>query len=183
MFVPKGSNTDTLGALLFAPGEGEPGPDVRAQLESLAAFVEKRPMLGLSLDGHWSTDDRIPTARQILKERADSGDDFPEVEGASFFARRRVARALRLGDEAEDALSADDKALLEKYVAAEQVPESRFRSLAETRSQSLRRTLIELGTPAEALSIGLMSASDQPSVTIALDSRREPVTPQATVEN
>jgi hypothetical protein len=183
MFVPKGSNTDTLGALLFAPGEDEPGHDVRAQLESLAAFVENRPMLGLSLDGHWSTDDRTPMARQILKERADSGGDFPEVEGASFFARRRVTRALRLGDEAEDALSADDQALLEKYVAAEQVPEARFRSLAETRSQSLRRTLIELGTPAKALSIGTMGAADQPSVTIALDSRREPVVPQATIEN
>jgi len=177
MLIPRGSNADTLGALPFAPGEDEPGPDARVQLESLAEFVESRPMLHLSLEGHWSAEDRVPTARKILRELADSGGDFPEIDGASFFARRRVATALRAGESAEDELAPDDKTLLEKYITAQEVSETRFRALAETRAQSLRTTLLELGAPAEALSIGTTSPSEQPSVTIDLDSRSESITP------
>jgi hypothetical protein len=71
----------------------------------------------------------------------------------------------------------DDKALLERYIATQEVSEARFRSLAETRAQSLRTTLLELGVPAEALSIGTTSRSEQPSVTIDLESRRESIIP------
>jgi hypothetical protein len=180
MLIPEGASADTFGALPFAPGEDEPGPDARAQLESLAEFIENRPMLRLSLDGHWSAEDRAPTARKILRELADSGGDFPEVDGASFLARRRVASALRAGEGAEDALAPDDKALLEKFVAAQEVSEARFRALAEARAQSLRTTLLDFGSSAEALLIGKTSPSDQPSVTIDLDSRREPVAAQIT---
>jgi hypothetical protein len=183
MLVPKGAGADSLGALPFAPGEDEPGPDARAQLASLAAFLESRPRLGLSFDGHWSTDDRTPTARKILRELANSGGDLPEIDGASLFARRRVATALRGDDAAEDELSPEDKELLEKYVAAQEVSQARFRALAEMRAQSLRSTLLELGAHAEALSIGSPSPSDQPSVTIDLQSRPEPIAAQSAPEN
>ncbi|MBW1886497.1 MAG: DUF748 domain-containing protein [Deltaproteobacteria bacterium] len=183
MLMPEGADADTLGALPFAPGEGSPGPEAHAQLKSLAELIESRPMLGLSLQGHWSPDDRIPTARMVLEELANSGGDFPEIEGGSFFARRRVASALRDGDAAVGALASEDKTLLEKYVAAQEVSEARFQQLADMRAQSLRTMLLEVGAPEEAISIATPSPANQPSVTIDFDSRPEPIAARSTSEN
>jgi hypothetical protein len=171
MLIPEGAGEDSFGALPFAPGEDEPGSEAQAQLKPLAELIESRPMLGLSLEGHWSQEDRTPTARKILVELANSGGDFPKIDGTSFFARRRIASALRDGDAAEDALAQEDRALLENYIAAQEVSEARFQELAETRARSLRTKLLELGTPEEAISIATPSAADRPSVTIDLGSR------------
>jgi len=129
-------------------------------------------MLSLSLHGHWSEDDRPPTARKILEEKATSGDDFSEISDVSFFARRRVASALRanaLGKKTE--LSAEDEALLARYVEAQEVPETRLRSLAKARAESLRSRILELGAPEEAIVVGDSSHSETPSVSIELDAR------------
>jgi hypothetical protein len=170
MFVPKGASPDSLGAFPFAPGEHEPRTDERSKLESLAEFVKSRPMLSLSLHGHWSDEDRIPTALKILEESANGGGDFPEVDDASFFARRRVAAALRARAEGRGgALEPNDEALLERYVAAQEVSEARFRALADARAEWLRSSLLELGASAEALSVGTATPTEQPSVSIDLD--------------
>ena len=184
MLIPKGASTDSFGALPFAPGEAQPGPDARSQLESLAEFVQSRPMLKLSLHGHWSADDRTPTARKILAEKALSGADLPELDGVSFFARRRIQAALRArGSDAEETLSPEDDALLARVVAAQEVSETRFRALAEARAESLRTMLLDFGAPAEALAIGSADASESPSVSIELDSRRPSITAKANPDN
>ena len=177
--MPKGASPDSLGAFPFAPGEHELPGEERAKLESLAEFVKSRPMLSLSLRGHWSAEDRIPTALKILEEAANSGGDLPEIDDSSFFARRRIAAALRaraVGQEGP--LARDDEALFERYVTAQEVTETRFRTLAEARAQSLRSALLELGAPAKALSVGTATPSEQPSVSIDLDPGGEEPIPE-----
>jgi hypothetical protein len=179
MLVPKGASPDSLGAIPFAPGEHELRTDERSKLKSLAGFVKSRPMLSLSLHGHWSTEDRIPTALKILEESANSGGDFPEVDDASFFARRRVAAALRArADGQQGALAPNDEALLERYLAAQEVSEARFRALADARAQFLRSALLELGASADALSVGTATPTEQPSVSIDLDPGGEEPNPE-----
>jgi len=184
MLVPDSASSDSLGALPFAPGEAQPGPDTRPQLKSLAKFVQSRPMLKLSLEGHWSEDDRDPTAWKILEEKAGSGEELPEVDGVSFFARRRITAALRAhSSDAEAELAPEDEALLARYVAAQEVDEARYRALAEERAQSVRTTLLELDVPAEALAIGSTSPSEHPSVSIDLNSRRQSTDARANSKN
>jgi hypothetical protein len=179
MVVPKGASPDSLGAFPFAPGEHKLRADEQSKLESLAEFVKSRPMLSLSLRGHWSAEDRIPTALKILEEAANSGGDFLEVDDSSFFARRRVATALRARAEGQEGpLASEDEALFERYVAAQEVSEARFRALAEARAQSLRSALLELGAPAKALSVGTATPSEQPSVSIDFDPGGEEPNPE-----
>ncbi len=180
MLVPSGASPDSLGDIPFAPGEHELQTDERSKLKSLAAFVKSRPMLSLSLRGHWSTEDRIPTAHKILEEAANSGGDFPDVDGESLFARRRVASALRARSEGKKgALAPNDEALLERYIAAQDVSEARFRALADARAQLLRSALLELGASAEALSVGTATPAEQPSVSIDLDPGGEEPNPES----
>jgi hypothetical protein len=180
MIVPKGASPDSLGAFPFAPGEHELRMDERSKLESLAEFVKSRPMLSLSLHGHWSAEDRIPTALEILEESANGGGDFPEVDDASFLARRRVAAALRARTKGQEGpLAPEDEGLLDRYVAAQEVSEVRFRALADARAQFLRSALLELGASAEALSVGTATPAEQPSVSIDLDPGREESNPES----
>jgi hypothetical protein len=173
MLVPEGAAVDSLGAIAFPPGKAVLGLDARAQLKSLVELAESRPMLSLLLHGHWSEDDRIPTAQKIIEEKAISGDNFPEIPDTGFLARRRILAALRDRAKGEDgALRREDEALLERYVAAQDVSMSRFQALAEARAESLRAALLEFGAQPEAVSVGTSTASELPSVSIELDSRQ-----------
>jgi hypothetical protein len=173
MLVPEGAPAGSLGNVPFSPGEDALSGNADDQLDSLVELLASRPMLSLSLHGHWSENDRDPTARKILEEKATSGDDLPEITDASFFARRRVASALRASARGREAdLSAEDEALLARYVVAQEVSEDRLRALARARAESLRTAILELGAPPEALSVGDASSSQEPSVSIELDSRQ-----------
>lgn len=177
MLVPKsGESADALTSLPFPPGDAEVAPDTRSQLESIVEFIDSRPMLSLTLRGHWSPEDRLPTAMKILEEKVVSGDDFPKVEDTSFFSRRRVAAALSARARSEPyELSSSDAALLERYVTAQEVTEERLRALADSRSASIQAALVELGAPTVAISVGIASASSGPSVSLGLDSSPERV--------
>jgi hypothetical protein len=169
MLVPEGAAANSLGALVFAPGEPVPGIEARTPLDALAELAKNRPMLSFSLLAHWSEDDRIPTARKIIEEKAISGDDFPEIADASFFARRRIVAALfNRAKGGNEELGPEDEALLERYVAAQEVSVARFQALAEARAESIRAALLELGVPPEAVSTGTPAPSEHPSVTVEL---------------
>jgi len=176
MFTSGEESDDALGAIPFAPGTSRLSGERRDGLGGLVDLVMQRPMLALSLRGHWSEADRDPTARTILAEKAESGGDFPSVEGDGFFARRRVGDALvrRARGEAAD-LSEEDQALLERYVEAEEVGDDRLRALAEARSQTLRSALLELGAPDAAVSVTNPAPADAPNVSIELGVRADQV--------
>jgi hypothetical protein len=148
--------------------------DARAQLGTLAEFVQTRPALALTIDGRWSEADREPTARAMLQEAAVEGDDFPELEGVGFFERRRIAAALRERAKGESGpLEQEDAGILERYVAAQEVPESRLRALAEARADAIRASLLELEVPPERIGLGQPSQARLPSVAVELGARGE----------
>jgi hypothetical protein len=169
--LPRGGGEAEL-AIAFAPGDEALPPDADERLRTLSEFVEDRPALGLTLVGHWTAEDREPTARRMLREAAVAGDDLPELEGVGFFVERRVAGALRERAEGgEGRLEPEDEAILERYVTAMEVPEERLRELAGARAEAMRSGLLERGTPVEAVALGMPSGSDEAVVSIELGAR------------
>jgi hypothetical protein len=129
-------------------------------------------MLSLSLSGHWGNQDRTPTARKVLGEKMNAGEALANLEGVSSRARRRVENALRSESPgAQQDLSTEDQALLARYIAEEASAttiEPHLVALAETRANSLRTTLVELGAPTAAVRVGTLGPAEQPSVSIDL---------------
>jgi hypothetical protein len=169
--IPRGGGEAEL-AIAFAPGDEALPSDADERLRALSEFVEDRPALGLTLVGHWTAEDREPTARRMLREAAVAGDELPELEGVGFFVERRIAGALRERAEGgEGRLEPADEAILERYVTAMEVPEERLRELAGARAEAIRSGLLERGTPVEAVALGKPSGSDEAAVSIELGSR------------
>ena len=109
---------------------------------------------------------------EILSQKSVSGGQFPEVEGGSFFARRRVVGAVRAraaGD--EGVLDAEDAALLERYVTAQEVPAERFHALAEARAKATDSALADLGAPTGATGLKAVEVAEMPDVAIAFHPR------------
>jgi len=144
-------------------------------VSALAELVKDRPLLNISLIGHWSVVDRNPLALQILTEKAIQGGEYPALPGVGFFDRRRVAAALRDRAEGEEGeLDAEDSAILNRYVWAQEVPEDRFLELARARARSLEAALRSLDAPADAITVGTVTSSSVPSVSIELGSKPQP---------
>ena len=175
--TPKGGG-EAAPAIPFASGAEAPAPDTREQLRALAELADQRPALAFRLVGHWADDDREPTARRMLREAAVAGDDLPDLEEVGFFERRRIGAALREragGGTAE--LSPEDEAILDRYVAATDVPETRLRALAEARAQSIRQSLLERGTPPAAITLASPRRADRAGVSIGFAARADDPAP------
>jgi hypothetical protein len=142
------------------------GSDER--LDALAELLAERPVLGLRLRGRVGPADRPLVAEQVLAERAAAGEDWPEVEGAGFLARRRIAQALETRDRGESLeLSPGDGALLARYAAAVQIPAGRMRALARSRAEAARDAIaaareIDPGR----LQVGLAAGEGDPAVVL-----------------
>jgi hypothetical protein len=121
--------------------------------------------LGLTLHGQTAVVDEPGLAYAILRDRVVAGDGLPELEGAGFFARRRLASALReRADGGAGALDSADETLLSRYVETQTVPAERHEALAQARAQSVLDALIAAGAPANALTIGAAERTEAPGV-------------------
>ncbi len=132
------------GRIEAAPGQAQLPESAQPQLRGWAELLSSRPALALAVAGEAGAADRDGLALRMLVERAGAGEALPDLEDSAFFARRRVWAALQARGRGEAGeLEAEDAALLERYVAAVEVPSSRFEALAEERAEAARRALIE----------------------------------------
>jgi len=167
----QGGGELSLEPLGFAVGTAALADGQQDRLGGLAKLLASRPALKLSLSGRSGPADRPRVAEQMLVERAGQGEALPDLEGAGFFARRRLFGALEKrarGDAVE--LSQDDQALLDRYVAAQQVPAERMMALARQRAETVRDALVtQKGVAAARLELA-DSADGEPSVVIGFAS-------------
>jgi hypothetical protein len=168
--LPEGGGDASFAPLAALPGQAGPTPDAEQRLDPLAKLLGSRPALGLRLAGRAGPVDRPLVAERILAERAAAGEDWPEVEGSGFLARRRLVQALEARGRGERAeLSAEDEALLARTAAAVEVPPARLRELARERAEAVRDALVaQHGVDAVRLAIEEPAGEGDPGVVIAL---------------
>jgi hypothetical protein len=132
----------SLAPLPSVPGEPSLTDDALVPLASLAEILEARPQVGLVLRGRVGEEDRPFLARRELLARWEVGVEWPEVEGASFFARRRIHGALEARERGEAGiLDPEDEAILAGLVAALEIPPERVHELAVARATWTRGVL------------------------------------------
>jgi hypothetical protein len=174
--LPGGGAEDVdLATLPSAPGQAELAADAGPRVEALAGLLRSRPLLALELAGRSGPADRPVLAERIAIERATAGEPLPEVEGAGFLARRRVAEALRARGRGEaEELSAEDEALLASTVAAVEVPGERLQALARERASGVQAQLVaEHGVDAARVQVTEPASEGEPGVAIELVARVE----------
>jgi hypothetical protein len=163
--LPTGAKPDSLEGIAFEPGESDLGATAEKRIATFITLLNERPALGLTLHGQTAPVDEPGLAYAILRDRAVAGDGLPELEGAGFFARRRLASALReRADGGAGVLDSTDETLLSRYVETQTVPAERHEALAQARAQSVLDALIAAGAPANALTIGAAERTEAPSV-------------------
>ena len=154
--------------LTSVAGSPELEGDPQASLDGLAKMLKERPEIGLALRGRVGPEDHPIVAEQILVEQWSAGKGLPELEDASFFARRRIGRALERRAKGEPAgLEPEDQALLERYIAAIAIPDARLDALAKARAERVRALLVEKGIPAARVAVGKPEAESEPGVVLS----------------
>ncbi len=151
------------------PGAADLAPEEEQRLTALAEMLASRPTLALALHGRTGPADGPGLAEQILVERIET-DDPPELEGSGFFQRRRLTAALR--DRARGRaheLSAEDTAMLARWIAAVEIPPARLQSLAGARAETLLARLVsEHGVPTTRVSVAGSAEPGDPGVVVDL---------------
>ncbi len=175
--LPGGGRSEVDLAMLPAvPGEAAPPEEAVQRIEAVAALLASRPLLAISLEGRAGSEDRPPLAARILLERAAAGEALPEVEGAGFLARRRIAAALAARSRGEASeLTPDDGALVERMEAAIDVPAERLAALAGDRAAAVRERLLARGLDAARVALAEPAAEGAPGVALELVAHVEPV--------
>jgi len=167
--LPRGSQPASLEPIEFEPGAVELSASARKRIAPLVDLLKDRPELGFTLSGQSAPVDERGLALAVLQDRAVAGEGLPALQGAGFFARRRLASALRERAEGgEGRLDADDEALLARYADVQQVPTQRYDALATARAQTVASALSAAGAPQGALTIGPPETADTPGVVVEL---------------
>jgi Domain of Unknown Function (DUF748) len=162
-----GAGGFSIDPLPSVAGSPELDGDQQARLDGLAQMLSERPTMGLALRGRVGPEDRPVVAQQILVERWASGEGLPDVEEATFLARRRIGQALsRLAKGEPAELAPEDQALFENYVAAVAVPDARLAALANSRAERVRQLLVEKGVVATRVAVGEPEVDAKPGVVI-----------------
>ncbi len=171
-----------LGTLAVGGAAAEPGipplaaipgkPDLaEASLErlpQLASLLASRPILALVLRGRAGEADRLPVAKDLLRE-AIARDREPALPDSSFFQRRRLRAALAERPRGQTpALSDEDRAALERWIAGVAVPAERLRALAASRADALRAQLADEHGVAPAQLLPGAPLEGEPGVTLEL---------------
>ena len=163
---------DTGGSLGFDPLEFAPGSSQPADPERIAGLgrlLAERAGLRLALIGRSGDADRESLAGEMLFDRMQAGKSFPDVEGSGFFARRRVAAAIERRAVGKPAvLESEDEALLQRYIAAIEIPSKRYEQLALRRTEMVREQLVAAGADPERIALATSQLGAQPSVAFEL---------------
>jgi hypothetical protein len=166
------------------PGEAEPGADAAARADSLAKLLAERPAMSLTLRGRTGAADRPLLAEQMLGQRVRSGKGLPDMKGVSFLAKRRLGQAFLARDRAAGAragspaaLSSDDQALYDRYVAGQDVPAESLDALAKSRGEKVRELLLARKVAEGRVSVGARDADGDPGVVIGLAPAKAPAAP------
>lgn len=160
-----------IAPIAVAPGAIEPEPGQGERYEGLVKLLSERPELALKLRGRAGPDDRPRVAEQMLIERVERGDGLPELEdGAGFLQSRRLTGALEDRGRGEPSeLDAEDAAMLERYIAAVDVPEARLSALARARAEAVREiALSDYGVAATHLVVADAAPPGAPGVLLEL---------------
>jgi len=179
--LPRGSQPASLEPIEFEPGAVELSASARKRIASLIDLLKDRPELGFALSGQSAAVDERSLALAVLQDRAVAGEGLPALEGAGFFARRRLASALRERAEGgEGRLEPADEALLARYVDVQKVPTQRYDALATARAQAVANALSAAGAPEGALTIVTPETADAPGVVVELTLRAldQPASPE-----
>ena len=162
-----GTGGFSLDPLPSIAGSPELEGDSQSSLDGLAKMLSERPEIGLALRGRVGPEDHPFVAEQILVEQWSAGKGLPELEDASFFARRRIGQALeRRAKGKPTELEPEDQALYERYVAAIAIPDARLDALANARAERVRALLVEKGIGAARVAVGEPEAESEPGVVI-----------------
>lgn len=154
-----------------APGAAEPQSGQGERYEGLVKLLSERPELALRLRGRAGPEDRPHVAEQILIERVEGGDGLPDLEdGAGFLQRRRLTGALEDRGRGEPGeLDAEDAAMLDRYVAAIEVPDERLTALARARAESVRDIAVsEYGVEPSHLIVAEAAPPGPPGILLEL---------------
>lgn len=139
----------------MAAGSVEPSEQDLEALARFAGVLEARPGLALELRGATAPEDDRVLAETILEEQVVADAKLPAVE-AGFLQRRRLRGALR--ERAEGGageLDAEDREVLERWIAAIEVPDERREALARQRAEAVRDALLSRhGLDAERVQLG-----------------------------
>ncbi len=160
-----------IAPIAVAPGATEPERDQGERYEGLVKLLAERPELALKLRGRTGPEDRPRVAEQLLIERVERGDGLPELEdGAGFLQRRRLTGALEDRGRGEPGeLDAEDAAMLERYIAAVDVPDERLAALARARAEAVREIAVsDYGVAATHLLVADAAPPGPPGVLLEL---------------
>ena len=178
-----GGNAEGAAAVGIAPircdaGSAEPAADAASRASDLAKLLGDRPSVKLVLRGRISSDDRPLVAEQILIEKIKAGKGLPEVDGLGFLARRRISQALKDADKSgaarsgpPEGLSAEDRALYDKTIAAVEIPPDRLNGLASARAAKMRDLVVAKKVDAARVVVGEREADGEAGVVVSLASR------------
>jgi hypothetical protein len=168
----------SIPAIKSRAGVAEPDADASARLDSVAKLLSERPTMGLTLRGRTGPADMPVVAEQVLVERIKNGKGLPDVEGTGILVRRRISQALTARDKSgaaktgeAPALSAEDKVVFDRCIAAAEVEPSRLDALAKSRAEKVRDLLVAKAIDAARVTVGEREADGDPGVVISLRSR------------
>lgn len=164
-----GGAVSGIAPIKCAPGTSELVLGSAQRAESFVKLLSGRPNMRLLVRGRTGPEDRPVLAGQILLERVEAGQGWPEVPEAGFLARRRISHHIEKLLEGEKAvLEKKDLTIYEGYLASVQVPEERLRQLAKERAEKVLKLLATQGAPPERLSVAEPPAEGEPGVEIVL---------------
>lgn len=158
----------TLTSIKSIAGSADPLPEDNEKIRSLAKLLANRPTIGLELRGRTGEEDRPLLGAQLLRERVQAGLRFPEVADSGFLARRRIHHYLTKLNKGESAvLENEDRELYERYVAAVEIPESRWMALANQRAEKIKSLLLAQKVDAKNITLGRPELSGGAGVIIS----------------
>jgi hypothetical protein len=153
--IGAGGDADAQPAsLACTPGSADLVEAEQEHVSAIAALLAERPALGLVLRGRAGGADSLAVAEQVLREALEAGN-APDLADSGFLQRRRLRGALEARARgAPDELDAEDRAALERWIAATPVPPERLQALAALRGELLLENLATLyGVPRARLSL------------------------------
>jgi hypothetical protein len=161
----RGPAAFSIAPIPFLPGTAEPAPGTDTRITKFVKLLKERPEAAMILKGKTGDSDRPALAEQTLLEQVRSGQKLPEVEGAGILTRRWVAEYLvKRNKRTATPLNSKDQKVFEQFLAAANISDERFSSLAKARAERIRGMLIAKGASSKSVSVGEPGLTGAPGV-------------------